>query len=65
MIMRQTDQIDPGQVMEVDSRVGQTGSRDPGAKMHMVSCMEEILYDSSELLCPLVPNKKEKEKRGV
>lgn len=56
--MRQTYEIYPRQVMEVDSRVGQTGSRDPRAKMHMVSCMEEILYDSSEIYVLLFPKQR-------
>ena len=30
--------------MEVDGRVGETGPRDPGSEVNMVSCMEEILY---------------------
>ena len=43
MIMRQTDEIDPRQIMEVDSWVGKTGSCDARTQMDMVSCVEEIL----------------------
>lgn len=48
MIMRQTDQIDPRQVMQVDGRVGTTGARDPGPEMDVIACVEEILYVRSE-----------------
>ena len=44
VIMRQTDQIYPRQIMEVDRRVRLTGRCDPGPKVHVVSGVEEILY---------------------
>ena len=50
MIMGQTDQIDPRQVMQVDRRVGTTGARDPGPKMDVIACVEEILYVCSEVV---------------
>ena len=43
MIMRQTNQIDPRQIMEVDSRVRKAGPGDARTEMDMVSCVEEIL----------------------
>lgn len=43
MIMRQTDEIDPRQIMQVDRRVRQPGPRDPRSEMDMVARVEEIL----------------------
>lgn len=48
MIMRQTNQIDPRQVMEVDGGIGYTGPCDAGTEMDMVSCVEEILHECSD-----------------
>lgn len=45
MIMRQTDKIDPGQVMQVDSRVRQSGPRNPRPEMDMVARVEEVLCE--------------------
>ena len=44
MVMRQTYEIYPWQIMEVDGRVGLTGSSDSRPEMDMVSGVEEILY---------------------
>ena len=43
MIMTQTNQIDPGQLMQIDRRVRQPCPRDAGSEMDMVARMEEIL----------------------
>lgn len=43
MIMRQTDKIDPRQVMQVDSRVRQPGPCNPRPEMDMVARVEEVL----------------------
>ena len=43
MIMRQTNQVDPRQIMEVDSWVRKTGPSDARTEMDVVSCVEEIL----------------------
>lgn len=51
VIMGQTDQIDPRQVMQVDRRVGTTGARDPGPEMDVIARVEEILYVCSEFVC--------------
>ena len=44
--MAQTNQIDPGQFMQIDRRVRQPGSRDAGSEMDMVARVEEVLYQS-------------------
>ena len=43
MIMTQTNQIDPGQLMQIDRRVRQPCPRNARSKMDMVARMEEIL----------------------
>lgn len=43
MVMRQTDEIYPGQVMELDRWVRSPGPRHPGPQMHMVARVQEIL----------------------
>ena len=43
MIMTQTNQIDPGQFMQIDRRVRQPCPRDARSEMDMVARVEEIL----------------------
>ena len=43
MIMTQTNQIDPRQLMQIDRRVRQPCPRDAGSEMDMVARVEEIL----------------------
>lgn len=51
MIMRQTDKIDPRQVMQVDSRVRQSGPRNPRPEMDMVARVEEVLCECIRKRC--------------
>ena len=45
MIMRQTYQINPGQMMQVDRRVRLPSRRNPGPEMDVIACVEEILQE--------------------
>ena len=43
MIMAQTNQIDPRQLMQIDRRIRQPCPRDAGSEMDMIARVEEIL----------------------
>ena len=42
MIMREENEVNPGQIMQIYSRVGSTSTRHTGAKVDMISRMEEV-----------------------